>query len=206
VSTIAIKLAAGFVFGFETFGAFLHALSAAAGSHLVRSDLGWNKLQSVYGLLRYAGATAAVAWSAQAATSLAAAAGVVLCWRNRAIPFPMKASFLAAATVLVTPYILYYDVPVLGIAIAFLFRHRAFDRTELVALAIEVPCLAAPFFVTVPAALLASLLIGALVIRRVFSDEFHLGTLCRSWLNLNALHSGEPKTIAVVEARPDGAA
>lgn len=170
LATLAWNGLAGAIFGFDTYAAFLHALSTAAGNHLVRSDLGWHKLQSVYGFLRALGATASVAWLLQATASLAAAATVVWCWRMKATPFDLKAALLAAAIPIATPYVLYYDVPVLAIALAFLFRHRGFDRFELMVMALTVPFLLTPFlpaFVGVPGALFASLSAGILAIRRI---------------------------------------
>lgn len=169
-ATLAWNGLAGAIFGFDTYGAFLHALSTAAGNHLVRSDLGWHKLQSVYGFLRALGATASIAWASQVMASLAAVIAVVSCWRMKAAPFDLKAALLAAAIPIATPYILYYDVPVLAIALAFLFRHRNFDRFEFTGLALTVPFLLTPFlpaFVAVPGALFASISACILVLRRI---------------------------------------
>jgi Glycosyltransferase family 87 len=168
--TLAWNGLAGAIFGFETYPAFLHALSTAAGTHLIRSDLGWAKLQSVYGFARVLGAPAVAAWSMQALVSASAALGVVFCWRSRNTPFGLKAAFLATATLLATPYVLYYDVPVLAIAGAFLFRERSFDRFELALMTAVAPFLFAPFlpgFEAVPAALMATVAMGALTVRRL---------------------------------------
>lgn len=167
LSVILINLAAGAVFGFEIFGAFLHALTVAGGSHLARSELGWIKLQSIYGLLRCLGAPALVAWTGQALASLAAAFAIAVCWRSRMIAFPLKAAALALAAPLATPYVLYYDVPVLAVALAFLYRHRSFDRTELLAVAIIMPVLFAPFVVTGSGALLSVAVVCVLLVRRL---------------------------------------
>lgn len=163
---------AGAVFGFESYVAFLHALSTAANTHLVRSDLGWNKLQSVYGFARVLGAPAVAAWSMQALVSASAALGTVLCWRSKTTPFALKAAFLVTAILLATPYVLYYDVPVLAIAGAFLFRERGFDRFELALMAAVTPFLFAPFlpgFASVPGALMATVIMGVLTVRRLQS-------------------------------------
>lgn len=189
-SAIAVNLAAGAAFGFDTFAAFLHALSNAAGSHLVRSDLGWNKLQSIYGLLRYLGAPAVAAWIAQALICVVGALCVILCWRSRNIPFALKAAQLAATVPFVTPYILYYDVPVLAVTIAFLFRQRSFDRIEYSVIAPCTLCLFLPFFVNVPSALLATVPAAALVIRRIVLSG--AGNL--AWMRLAGLRtSGEAR-------------
>jgi arabinofuranan 3-O-arabinosyltransferase len=158
------------IFGFESYRAFLHALSAAADTHLVRSDLGWNKLQSIYGVARMLGASGAAAWSMQALASAVAALGVVFCWRSRGVAFALKAAVLVVAILLATPYVLYYDVPVLAVAYAFLFRQRAFDRLELSLMAAVAPFLLAPFvpgFAAVPGALIAGLATGFIAIRRL---------------------------------------
>lgn len=166
-STVAFYLAAGAAFGAGIFEAFLHALSTAAGSHLVRSDLGWNKLQSTYGLLRYLGAPGAIAWSMQGLMCAVAALAVALCWRNRNIPYPLKAAILASAIPLATPYILYYDVPVLAVAAAFVLRHRMFDKVELAAIAPAWLWLFAPFVTNVPSAFPVIVLMNVLVLRRL---------------------------------------
>jgi hypothetical protein len=170
LATLAWNGLAGVIFGPQSFMAFVHALSTAADSHLVRSDLGWNKLQSVYGLLRDVGASAGLAWSAQGVLVLVLALGIAVTWHRRDVPFALKAALLATATPLATPYVLYYDVPVLAIAGAFLFRHRGFDRFERVLMAATVPFLFLPFLpflLVVPGALVASLVMATMVVRRL---------------------------------------
>ncbi|HTW34961.1 MAG TPA: glycosyltransferase family 87 protein [Rhizomicrobium sp.] len=170
LSTLLWNGLAGAVFGFESYAAFLHALSNAADTHLVRSDLGWNKLQSVYGFARTLGAPGAAAWAMQALVSIAAALAVVIAWRSRNTPFELKGALLPIAILLATPYVLYYDVPVLAVAGAFLVRQRGFDRFEVALMAATAPFLLSPFlpgFAVVPGALFASLAMGFIAIRRL---------------------------------------
>ncbi|HUO94039.1 MAG TPA: glycosyltransferase family 87 protein [Rhizomicrobium sp.] len=158
------------IFGFETYSAFLRAMSHAADTHLVRSDLGWNKLQSIYGVMRMAGAPAVAAWAMQGLVSAAVAFATAFCWRSRNTAFELKAALLVVAVLLATPYILYYDVPVLAVACAFLFRQRRFDRFELSLLTAAAPLLFSPMlpgFTYVPGALLASLSVGLITVRRL---------------------------------------
>ncbi len=164
-SMLAVNLLAGAAFGFDTLGAFFHALSGTTQSHLAHAGVGWNKLQSVYGLLRSVGVPAGAGWTAQAVFSAAVAAAVVAYWRSEA-PFALKAAMLAAAIPLVTPYIFVYDLPVLSIACAFLFRQRSFDRSEMWLLASTVPCIFAFLWLPVPSAFFASLAVAAIVVRR----------------------------------------
>jgi hypothetical protein len=168
-TAILANLAAGAVFGFATFDAFFHSLSTAAGTHLLHSDLGWNKLQSIYGLLRYLGVSGSVAWMAQGSLAMALAFGTALCWRSDAIAYPLKAAFLAAAIPLATPYILYYDVPVLAITIAFLVRHRGLDKVERAVIAPATLWLFAPFVINAPSGLLVTTAIALLVLRRLYA-------------------------------------
>jgi hypothetical protein len=161
------------VFGFESYAAFLHALSNAADTHLVRSDLGWNKLQSVYGFARELGAPGTAAWAMQALVSAAAAFAVVVAWKSRNTPFELKAALLPIAILLATPYVLYYDVPVLAVAGAFLFRQRGFDRFELSLMAAVAPFLLTPFLpglAVVPGALIASFAMGFIAVRRLQAE------------------------------------
>ncbi|HEX4079672.1 MAG TPA: hypothetical protein VHX61_12460 [Rhizomicrobium sp.] len=63
------------------------------------------------------------------ATILACAIGIILLWRSR-IPYEWKAAGLVVAAMLSTPYLHEYDFPLLLVALAFLYRHRPFDRVE----------------------------------------------------------------------------
>jgi arabinofuranan 3-O-arabinosyltransferase len=170
VSTLLLNVVAGSVLGFETLTAFLHALSDATQSHLAHAGVGWNKLQSVYGLLRSMGAPAEIGLAAQALFSAAAAAVVVAYWRSKA-PFALKAAVLACAIPLVTPYVFVYDLPVLSVACAFLFKHRNFDRVELYLLASTVPSVFAFLWLPFPTAFFASVAVATIAMRRALSEN-----------------------------------
>jgi arabinofuranan 3-O-arabinosyltransferase len=179
ISSIAINLLAGAVFGFDTFGAFLHALSSATQSHLAHAGVGWNKLQSAYGLLRSTGMPGGSAWAIQMTFSAMVAAAVVAYWRGKA-PFDLKAAVLACVIPLVTPYVFVYDLPVLAVACAFLFRHRNFDRTELWLLASTAPCIFAFLWIPVPSAFFATLAVAAISARRVFGEGIVIPQMFRA--------------------------
>ncbi|MGB8366540.1 MAG: glycosyltransferase family 87 protein [Rhizomicrobium sp.] len=167
VSTLAWNGLACAVFGFETFSAFFHALSATTETHLTHMSIGWNTLQSLYGLVRALGGSLGAAEAAQAFLAALAAITVVLCWRGQA-PFSLKAAVLAAAIPLVTPYIFVYDLPMLAVAVAFLFRHRSFDKMELVLLAATAPCVYAVILLPMPSAFFASLAVAGIAARRIY--------------------------------------
>ena len=159
---------AGVVFGFGTFDAFVHAVRDTSHSHLIAGALSWCKLQSAYGFARALGAGAVGAWGAQLVVSGAAAAAIVACWRSDT-PYALKAALLAALAPQATPYVLVYDLPVLSVAAAFLYRDRSFDRTDWCLLGAAAPLTFAFLFVPVPSAFLASVAVAAMVLRRIYS-------------------------------------
>ncbi|HTW33633.1 MAG TPA: glycosyltransferase family 87 protein [Rhizomicrobium sp.] len=156
---------AAFVFGAGTVDGFFHAMGVTGDMRVAHAGMGWNKLQSVYGLLRALHCPGVAAWAAQACASAAVAVGVVASWRSR-IAYALKAAILAAAIPLATPYILVYDLPMLSVAVAFLFRHRNFDGVEIVLLGVTIPCVFALPWLPIPSAFFASLAVGAIVARR----------------------------------------
>ncbi|HEY1613546.1 MAG TPA: glycosyltransferase family 87 protein [Rhizomicrobium sp.] len=127
-------LLAGAMFGFDSYVAFFHGLSIVSDRVLATNHAYWPNLQSVYGLTRWLGAANAIAWSLQIGFSLACIAIISWLWRSD-VPFDLKAAALAIAAALVTPYIFVYDLTVLSVAIAFLFRHGPFNKTEYAVLA-----------------------------------------------------------------------
>ena len=154
------------IYGADVFAAFLRGLPMTTQTLVSNGAVGWNKLESIYGLARALGATNTVGWAAQGLTSFAVAAGVVLIWRGRA-PLALKSASLAVAAVLATPYVFAYDLPVLSVAVAFLYRHRGFDRVEALLLAVAALTFVPLAFVSIPTGLFASLAIAAAVGRRL---------------------------------------
>jgi hypothetical protein len=136
---------------------------------LDQGAVGWSKLQSVYGLARWLGLSSAIGWTAQAAVTLACAAAIAWLWRSNAA-YALKAAGLAAAALLATPYLFVYDLPVLAVAIAFLYCDRAFDRIEGAVLGFALLCVAAFAFLSAPTGLLANLAVAAVILRRVLAE------------------------------------
>jgi hypothetical protein len=169
VVTLASNGLAAAIFGMETPGAFLHSLTLTTQSHLTHAGLGWSKLQSAYGLARAAGASGAAAWTAQLAATGACALAVFLTWRGP-YPYALKAAVLATASVLATPYVFIYDLPVLSIAMAFLFRHRSFDSAELAMLTLATPSVFAFLWLPFPSAFFASVAVGVIVFKRCWAE------------------------------------
>jgi arabinofuranan 3-O-arabinosyltransferase len=159
------------VFGVGVIPAFLHGLPESSRSLITNGDAGWGKLQSVYGLTRCLGGSDLAGWIAQGLVSAVCAVGVGMIWRSGAA-FALKAASLAAATLLVTPYVFAYDLVVLAVPVAFVYRDRAFDRLELLGLALAALA-AVPFaFASIPSGLFASLVVAAIVARRLVAAGY----------------------------------
>ena len=143
-------------------------MSVTGDMRVAHAGMGWNKLQSLYSLLRALGLSATGAWSAQACLSAAIAIGVIAGWRAR-IPYVLKAAFLASAIPLATPYILVYDLPMLAVAAAFLYREKPFDKIETALLAATAPCVMGLLWLPIPSAFFASVAVGSIAVRRLYS-------------------------------------
>lgn len=158
------------LFGWDAWTAFLAAQGVAADRVLMNGGIGMFKIQSVYAALRLLGAANGLAWLGQGIVAAVTAFGVLWLWR-RPVSFSLKAAALATAVLIVTPYLLIYDLTVLTVALAFLVE----DGISAGFLLREKPALAGIFllpllfvFVQVPLGPLASGALLALILRRVF--------------------------------------
>jgi hypothetical protein len=131
VSSLGLMLLAWIAFGS---GAYLGMMKIAPVFASIASDglVGWHKMGSVYASLRLAGLTAGAAWTLHALVALAAAAAVWLVWR-RQVDLGAKAAVLAAASMLVSPYVYVYDTMLLIVPILWLVS-AGVDRRLILAL------------------------------------------------------------------------
>jgi arabinofuranan 3-O-arabinosyltransferase len=155
-------------FGTATWQAFMHWLPITSHEILGAGRADFDRLQSLFGLVRAQGGSEQLAWTVQAIGSLAVAVGVTWLWRSRA-PFDLKAAALAAGTLAVTPYVYVYDLVVLAVATVFLLRY-ALERGFLLSEGLGLSCGAA-LILSFPYAktgvgLAAVLIVLALVARR----------------------------------------
>lgn len=146
--------------------AFVHHLGGMSHDFLSQGHAGFYKLQSLYGLLRMWGARDDFAFAAQGLLLLMMAGFVAWLWRSRK-SFPLKCAGLCAASLLATPYLFLYDFPILALAIALLWRERAFDRTETVLLLMSQFAIALVLAVNAPMGLAASALTFLVIARRL---------------------------------------
>jgi len=156
----------GVVFGFEIFAAFAHQLPASADALLRQGGVGFNKLQSIYGITRWLGGRDGAGWTAQAIVTAGAAITVLALWRSQA-SFALKAAGLCAATLLATPYVFAYDLPLLAVGFAFLFRERRFDAFDILGVVAALVFFLAFALFAVPLALFSSVALAVTILRRL---------------------------------------
>ena len=170
----AIGLAAlsWLAFGSGPWQAFLDGLPVTSYVVFGEGAADWDRLQSLFGLMRAHGAGETAAWTVQAIGTLALAAGLVWLWRSR-IAFELKAAALAAGTLLATPYVYIYDLVVLAVAAVFLLRYafeRGMSSIENVGLAGGGALILIYPYVKTQVGLGAALIVVALVAHRAFAD------------------------------------
>ena len=118
-AVIAICAATWAAFGTAAWIAFRDSLDFTRTVVLEQGATGFFKIQSPFAALRLWGAPVGLAYMAQALLALAVALATIKLWRSGSA-YPRKAAGLLAGALLVTPYLLDYDLVVLGPAIAFL--------------------------------------------------------------------------------------
>ncbi len=130
IALVAISLLA---LGGGVWHAFVESMNFTQTIVLEQGGTGWEKIQSAFSAARSWGADVRTAYAIQFATAMSLAASLALLWRSDAA-YELKASALATASLLATPYVLDYDLVVLAVAIAFFARHglaRGFRDYEI---------------------------------------------------------------------------
>jgi predicted heme/steroid binding protein len=171
VTVLAACAASLTVFGMESWIVFIESTGFTREAVLESGATGWHKIQSLFAAVRMWGGSVGLAYAAQAVLGIAVAASLAWLWRD-GTDFALKAAGLACASMLATPYMLDYDLVVLGVAIAFLTRHglehgfRDYEITGLAA-AWVAPLVARNVFAVtgIPLGLLAMLTVYALTLR-----------------------------------------
>jgi hypothetical protein len=122
VTTSAGLLALSFVaLGGGVWHAFADSMNFTQTVVLEQGGTGWEKIQSIFSAVRMWGGSVQLAYAAQIALAAMLAASLAWLWRSDAA-FELKAAALAVGSLLATPYVLDYDLVVLGIAVAYLAR------------------------------------------------------------------------------------
>ena len=127
IGAAAVTVAVLFGLSFLTLGsgvwhAFADSMNFTQTVVLEQGGTGWEKIQSVFSAARMWGADVHTAYAVQIALALMLAASLAWLWRSDAT-FELKASALATASLLATPYVLDYDLVVIAVGIVFFARH-----------------------------------------------------------------------------------
>jgi hypothetical protein len=120
--------------GVSVWEAFLASTHFTRIVVLENGETGWQKIQSVFSVVRMWGGPVALAYAVQVCVTLALAAAMAWLWRAP-VDFALKAAGLVIAAALATPYSLDYDMTALAPATAFLSVHGGFASYEKSSLA-----------------------------------------------------------------------
>jgi len=120
-ATAAVMVAASLALGTDSWRAFVEWMPVTSTAVFADGRAGLNKLQSLFGVVRWLGGSMTAASVAQGLLVAGLALALAKLWRA-AVRYEIKAAALAAASLLATPYLYIYDFPVLAIPLAFLLR------------------------------------------------------------------------------------
>lgn len=160
-------------FGTETWTAFFGSIGHTSQAFLSDGWADFAKLQTAFGLVRTLGGSEPLAWTVQAAVALSAAGAISALWRSRA-DYEIKAAALGAGAMLATPYLYTYDLVVLAVPLAFLWRlgcRRGFLAHELAGIGMACLLLLIFPFVKAPVGFAAVLVVAALIARRALAPQ-----------------------------------
>ena len=187
ITVAALALASFAVMGTKIWQAFLDSTAFTQSVVLEQGGTGWEKIQSIFACLRAWDFGIHSAYAAQISLALVLAIGIAWLWRNEAA-FELKASALATASLLATPYVLDYDMVVLAISIAFFGRHglaRGFRPYEITILAAAwaVPLISRSVAgaTLIPLGLIAMLALYVVTLRRAAFDLGHVSPATRNF-------------------------
>ncbi len=114
-----VATASVLLFGPESWIAFIDSLALTRNAIIEDGVTGWHKIMSVFAAARMWGAGVGLAYLVQAVVGVTAAVAVLRLWAAGA-PHGLKCAALVAATPLLTPYVLDYDLVILALPIAWL--------------------------------------------------------------------------------------
>lgn len=176
--TVLTEIAASYaLFGRETWLAFFNSMKQTQKVALEQGAVGWERIQSIFAAVRMLGGSVELAYIAQALFAVVAAAVVLWIWRSRA-SMELKSAALVTASLMVTPYLLDYDLMVLALPVAWLAAlglREGFRRWEKITLlAVWVlPLLSRLLakYLYLPTAPLVMALLLLLIVKRARADK-----------------------------------
>jgi hypothetical protein len=164
------------VFGGDAWAAFVNWMPATNQAVLGEGRADFDRLQSLFGLIRAHGGNATLAWIVQAVVASALAAALFRLWRSEA-EFALKAAALAAGALIATPYLYMYDLVVLAVPVAYLVRiglRRGFSHAELLGLPVAGLLLLIYPYLKTQVGFAAALIVAGLVMARILRDRSRL--------------------------------
>ena len=175
IAAIGLIAASVLLWGVDSWTAWLGSLHYGR-TYMELGSVGFHKSVSLFSMVRAWGAGVEFSYVVQAIGTVGA---IILLWMGRNAPTAVKAACACAAVALSTPYLLDYDLAVIGVGSAFLYveaRRTAFLPFEKTALAFV---WAAPLYVRpvaeytlIPLGQLAILMVAWLAWRRA-SEHRH---------------------------------
>lgn len=169
---VATWAAAGAIFGWEIYPRWLEQLTHHDGTLSALGALPPAKLQSLYGLALTLDAPAWLAWAGQIAGALAAVALAARLWRAR-VPWSLQAAAAIGTMLVVSPYSILYDYPLVSVGIAFVLRDAERCALRRVDAGLLLLAFGAPFAAAALAAPLCPIAAAALLVvayRRAWAE------------------------------------
>jgi hypothetical protein len=133
------------LWGWPVWAAFFNSIPLTEHIVFEHGDTGFEKFQSMFAWVRLCGGDLALAYALQAVVAAAVLGACVWIWRNP-VEHRVKGAALLVGTLLISPYVLDYDLIALGLAIALLAAHgieygfRPWEKTVLAAAWISPLC------------------------------------------------------------------
>lgn len=163
-------LTATLVFGVEIWSAFYESRHFSRGHILEAGSTGWERIQSLFSAVRMWGGSVTHAYAAQALLSIGLIASTIVIWRSQ-LDHDLKAASLIMSSLLITPYMLDYDMvavlPALLLTVRFSQKtgFLPYERVLLASVWIA-PILARPSveFLSVPVGFLSMLSLYLLIL------------------------------------------
>jgi hypothetical protein len=118
-TALAMSLLSYLMLGADVWHAFFGSFELTRTYILEQGATGWEKIQSPFSAMRMLGASIEIAYAVHFAIALCVTAAVLWIWRSPA-GIPLKGAALATGTLLVTPYVLDYDLMLLALPLAWL--------------------------------------------------------------------------------------
>jgi arabinofuranan 3-O-arabinosyltransferase len=119
-TSVALGLTAAIAFGYQGWLSFIHSLVHRQPS--LGEIPGWHPpLVSIFAFLQSVGASPYISWTVHLAAAAIVAGTICAIW-TKPIAYSLKAAVLCIGSMMVSPYVLGYDLCVLSIATAFLVK------------------------------------------------------------------------------------